>query len=191
MERSYRWMAGGYWLYVDFLYLSICEHMYINIGGSLQWCNMSVMASQLTGNSTLCYLTTCSKWTTKIYQYSHCWPLRSESIGGFPLQRISNAENLSMLWRHNVLLLKQNSHQLKLCFRYYLVLDLLFGRDVFILIFTPQQNRTTMGYFVHRHWQITNKFKYYLWLIYSVMCFNDNWRYQFARVNNFCLLGLI
>ena len=23
------------------------------------------------------------------------------------------------------------------------------------------------------------------------MCFNDDWRYQFARVNNYCLLELI
>ena len=26
---------------------------------------------------------------------------------------------------------------------------------------------------------------------YSVMCFNEDWRYQFTLANNFCLLGLI
>ena len=28
-------------------------------------------------------------------------------------------------------------------------------------------------------------------VIYSVMCFNKDWRYQFTLANNFCLLGLI
>ena len=125
MERSSRWKVK---------YLSICEHMYIytyTLVAVLQWCNMSVMVSQLTGNATLCYLTACSRWTTKKCQYSHYWPLWSESIGGFPLQMTSDAENHFMWWRHNVLLLKLNSLQLKLWFRCYLVLALLFGRDVF------------------------------------------------------------
>ena len=28
-------------------------------------------------------------------------------------------------------------------------------------------------------------------VVYSVMCFNEDWRYQFTRANNFCLLELI
>ena len=28
-------------------------------------------------------------------------------------------------------------------------------------------------------------------MIYQVMCLNENWRYQFTRTNNLCLLELI
>ena len=32
--------------------------------------------------------------------------------------------------------------------------------------------------------------RYLLPVIYSVICFNEDWRYQFTRANNFCLLEL-
>ena len=30
-----------------------------------------------------------------------------------------------------------------------------------------------------------------IYVIYSVMCFNGDWRYQFTVANNFCLMELI
>ena len=37
----------------------------------------------------------------------------------------------------------------------------------------------------------TTSIKELLPVIYSVMCFNENWRYQFTLANSFCLLELI
>ena len=53
----------------------------------------------------------------------------SPMTGEFPAQRASNAENVSIWWRHHVLLLRlrQNGHHLQMCFRNPLVMTILLG----------------------------------------------------------------
>ena len=63
---------------------------------------MSTMAIQITGVSIVCS-SVCPGADTKIKAPGH-WPLWGESIGDrcFPSQRASNAEIVSIWWRHVV-----------------------------------------------------------------------------------------
>ena len=56
---------------------------------------MSAMVSQITGVSSVCS-TICSAADQRKHHISV-----SLVIGGFPSQRVSNAENISIWWRHN------------------------------------------------------------------------------------------
>ena len=70
---------------------------------------MSAMASQITGVSIVCS-TVCSDADQRKHQ-KHCVIGLCEGnppvTGGFPSQRASNAENVSIWWRHHVLLARQ------------------------------------------------------------------------------------
>ena len=75
---------------------------------SLRWCQMTIMASRITGQSSVCS-TVCSHWQQKrnikgpcyspFVRGIHQWPVDS------PAQKHSNAENASIWLRHNRLLM--------------------------------------------------------------------------------------
>ena len=65
---------------------------------------MSAMASQITGVSTV-YSTVFQAQIKENIKAPHHWPMWGESTGdrgGFPSQMASNAENVSIWWRHHV-----------------------------------------------------------------------------------------
>ena len=62
---------------------------------------MSTIASQITRNSTVC--SNCVQANIKAnIKVRVTGPLWGPVIGGFPSQRTSNAENVSIWWRHHV-----------------------------------------------------------------------------------------
>ena len=89
--------AAGLWVYIGPTWPKITVR-------SLQWRIMGVMASQIT-SLTIIYSTVCSGAGQRIQQSStslafgrgiHRWPVN------FPTQIASNAENVSIWWRHHI-----------------------------------------------------------------------------------------
>ena len=79
-----------------------------SFNNSLQWHNdviMGTMASQITSRM-IVYSTVIQAQIKENIKAPHHWPLCGEFTGSgeFPAQRASNAENVSISWRHRVLL---------------------------------------------------------------------------------------
>ena len=68
---------------------------------------MSAMASQITIVSVVCS-TVGSSSDQRIHQTSRHWPLCGKFTGEFPAQKASNAETVSIWWRHHVFRRKPN-----------------------------------------------------------------------------------
>ena len=67
---------------------------------SLQWRHMDIMASQITAISTVCSIV-CSGAHQRKYQSSASLWVESAVTSGYPYQRASNAENVSIWLRHH------------------------------------------------------------------------------------------
>ena len=69
---------------------------------------LSTVASQIT-SLTIVYLTVYSGTDHRKHQSSASLALDSSVIGEFPAQRASNAENVSIWWRHHVISMRDSS----------------------------------------------------------------------------------
>ena len=96
------WFGYGLflWFYIQFLVVRCDLHTHIRI--HYNDVIMSEMSSQITGVS-IFYSTVCSKKTSKLRVTGLCEG-NSLVTGEFPAQRASNAENVSIRWRHHKLL---------------------------------------------------------------------------------------
>ena len=97
MESWARWndTATTFWRSITKLFtLCVVWDVYLSLR------HMNVMASQVSRYSTFCSVL--SLTTKKTSKFCITGPMWGESIGhdGFPSQRLSNAESVSMSWRH-------------------------------------------------------------------------------------------
>ena len=73
---------------------------------AFQWCHMSILASQITSNMTVCSIACSGQQGRKIKAPPFVKGIQQLSMdssnGGFPTQRVSAVESVSMSWHHHV-----------------------------------------------------------------------------------------